>query len=68
MILRRGWVAQPFFTRQSRFRAAVGRFSKIDVQDSRYEYRPTIYNQLNLYGLDFPTLSSQWAREPRPYS
>ena len=38
----------PLFIRQRRYRAAVGRFYKIDVSVSRYEYRP-IYNQFNLY-------------------
>ena len=57
----------PLFTRQRRFRVSVGRFSKIDVSVSRYESRPTIYNQFNPSGLGFPTRFGQWAREPRPY-
>ena len=32
----------PLVTHQRRLRTAVGRFSKIDVSVSRYEYRPTI--------------------------
>ena len=47
--------SNPLFMRQRRYWAAVGRFSKIDVSVSRYEYRPTIYNQFNLYGSGFPT-------------
>ena len=67
MTLRRGWVSQPSGHTSETITDSVGRFAKIDVLASRYESRPTIYNQLNVYRLGVPSRVGQWARKPRPY-